>query len=164
MISLLLYSDMSTVSNWEWSDINDIVGKDRDHWTAHTFYRSQGPNSTELSLPRTNPFDVIMSVDSWKGNRESYWGCWSHHSWISNWIQKEFESSFTRNGSDIAIQSTGSWLEFYAAQQPWRFCKVSFTLHYTMATYRSEPVETAFFVVSPRPILTASSPTGGYIK
>ena len=49
MILLLLYSDMSTVSNWEWSDINDIVGKDWDHWTAHTFYRSQGPNSTELS-------------------------------------------------------------------------------------------------------------------
>ena len=25
--SKLRYSDMSTVSNWEWSDVNDIVGK-----------------------------------------------------------------------------------------------------------------------------------------
>ena len=40
---------MSTVSNWEWSDINDIVGKDRDHWTEDILHQSalicavQGP-------------------------------------------------------------------------------------------------------------------------
>ena len=115
-------------------------------YTSPHWFVLQGPRSLPMTLPTVVSFR--RSVDPLKGNRESYWGCWSHHSWISNRIQKEFEIPFTRNGSDIAIQSAGSWLEFYAAQQPWRFCKVSLSLHYMMPTYRSEPVETAFFVVS----------------